>query len=103
MASYAELLEVASYPPLMQRVKVACIIAAEAIRTEPAQTAGHDARMDWAGRVFENPQAEAERMIWACLAQNKDSTVTQIQAATDAQVQAVVNAAVSVFARSRST
>lgn len=99
MATYAELLTASTNTGLADKVKVACIIAAESVRTESPEGADHDARRRWASAVFANPAAEASRMLWAVLAQNKDATLAQITGASDAAVQTAVNNAVNVFAR----
>lgn len=98
MATYSELLQAAENDALRQKIRVAVIIAAEAIRIEVDTTANHAARLVWAAATFRNPVVEADRMLWAVLAQNKDATFAQIIGATDAQVQAAVNGAVNVFA-----
>lgn len=98
MATYAELLTASENSTLNQKIRVACIIAAEAIRTESGATTNHANRLIWAKAVFANPAAEAQRMLWAVLAQNKDATLAAITGATDAAVQTAVNAAVDVFA-----
>ena len=98
MATYEELLTAQSHDDLNRKVRVAVIIAAETVRTEVVTTPNHAARLAWAKQVFERPQGEAERMMWAVLAQNKGSTLAQITGATDALVQTAVDAAVDVFA-----
>lgn len=98
MATYAELLQAAGNSDLLARIRVACIVSAEQIRTEAGATANHAQRMVWAKAVFENPEREALRMLWAVLAQNRSATLSQIINATDAAVQTAVDAAVNVFA-----
>lgn len=98
MATYAELLQASSNDGLRQKVRVACIIAAEGVRTESDQTANHAARLLWAKQVFENPEREGERMLWAVLAQNVAQNLASILGASDAAVQTAVNSAVNVFA-----
>lgn len=98
MATYIELLQTAGNDGLRQRVRVACIIAAEDVRTEPVDTPNHAERLVWAKAVFQNPEAEGDRMLWAVLAQNAAATVQQITGATDEMVQTAVDAAVNVFA-----
>lgn len=98
MATYLELLATGEDVDLGKRIRIACIVSAEAVRTESDTTPSHSARLAWAKEVFRNPQAEGNRMIWAVLAQNKDATVAQITGATDAAIQTAVNAAVNVFA-----
>lgn len=84
---------------LRDRVTMACLIVAEAIRTESAGTANHANRLLWARAVFNDPATVGGAMVWAVLAQNAGATVTQIIGASDAQVQAAVAAAVDVFAQ----
>lgn len=98
MATYDELLTAAEDAGLNRKIRVACIVAAEAIRTESTAVANHANRMTWAKLVFQNPITEAQRMIWAVLAQNKAATLSAIVTASDATVQTAVTAAVDVFA-----
>jgi len=98
MATYDELLLASEDPGLRKKVKVACVVASEAIRVENTGTANHAARLTWAKAVFANPEQEAARMLWAVLAQNKSATLAQITGASDATVQTAVDAAVNVFA-----
>lgn len=98
MATYLELFSLRNDSELVNRVAVACAVAAEAIRNESDQTTNHAERMLWAANALINPQLEAERMMWALLAANKDTTLANIQAATDTAIQQRVDAAVDVFA-----
>lgn len=98
MATYAELLSAASNDALRQKVRVACVISAEKVRTEAGTVTNHAERLAWAKSVFANPEAEGNRMIWAVLAQNANATSAAIIGATDAAVQSAVDAAVDVFA-----
>ena len=97
MATYAELLTASANAALRDKVKVAVVVAAATIRAEDPNTPDHGARLDWAKRAFANPDGEATRMLWALLAEFKDATPAQITGATDAAVQAAVNAAVALF------
>lgn len=98
MATYADLKLISSDATFLDRLQVACIVAAELIRQEPVTTPSHDARIAWAKGVFLSPKQEAQRMIWAVLAQNRAATLAQITGATDAQLQTAVDAAVNLFA-----
>lgn len=98
MATYEELYALKDDATMLSKIAVACVVAAEAIRTEAASAANHLQRTHWAARVFADPQTEAARMWWAVLAQNKTATTAQITGATDATIQTAVNAAVDVFA-----
>lgn len=98
MATFAELLVASRDDKLRENIRVACIIAADAVRTETPQPSNHGARMAWAKAVFANPEAEGNRMIMAVLAQNKAFTLAQIVGATDATVLACVMLAIDTFA-----
>lgn len=98
MATYTELFGLNNNSDLRNKITVACIVAAETIRTELVTVPNHANRLSWASVVFANPAREAERLTWAVLAQNKTATVAQITAASDATIQTAVDAAVDVFA-----
>lgn len=101
MATYAELLTLASTASgdtLRNRIRVAVVVAADIVRAEAPATANHANRLVWAKKVLENPDAEAIKMLWAVLAQNRAATVTQITSADDATVQTAVNNAIDLLA-----
>ncbi len=98
MASYLELLSAAFDDGLRQKMRIAVVIAAEAIRTEDAGTPNHTARMAWARAACNNPEGAANGMIYAVLAQNKDAALADILAADDATIQTAVNSAVNLMA-----
>jgi len=98
MATYNELFDLRADSTLKNRITVACIIAAETIRTELDTVPNHALRLTWAQNVFASPDAEASRMMMALLAQNAALSVSAIQGVTDAQLQTGVNNAVNLFA-----
>lgn len=98
MATYAELLTASENDALRQKIRVAVVVAAETIRTELSSVPNNANRLKWAKSVFEGPDAVAQRMIWAVLAQNRAATLAQITGASDTDVQTAVDAAVNVFA-----
>lgn len=98
MATYTELRTLFRHPVLTQKVEVACLIAAEAIRTEDVGTSNHANRLLWAKRVFASPHTTAEMMLMALLAANFDAPVATITNVTDAAMQTQVNNAVNLFA-----
>lgn len=98
MATYAELYGLRNDSALKNKIVVACIVAAEAIRNESDTIPNHANRLIWAAAVFANPIGEADRMYWQLLAANKDQTVAQIQGAPDAAIQSATDAAVDLFA-----
>ncbi len=97
MATYVELRQLFSDGNLKNRIEVAVIVAAEAIRIEDIGTTNHVNRVLWAKAAFERPNAIRDQMLMALLAANKDATVANITGATDAAIQAKVDAAVDVF------
>ena len=98
MATYFELLQASEHPDVNRRLRVAVIVSAEAVRSENPATTNHTNRLIWAKAVFENPDMEAKRMLWAVLAQNKDATLAQITGASDTTIQGAVDTAIDVFA-----
>lgn len=101
MATYDELLTIATGATgdsLKRKIRVAVIVAADAVRAEADATVNHAARMTWARATFAAPDQAAERMLWAVLAANKGATAAQITGASDALVQTHVDAAVNVLA-----
>lgn len=99
MATYSELFRLANENAVLrQRVVVACVVAAEAIRNEAGSVANHANRLVWAAKVFADPVSEAQRMLWAALAANAAATVAAIEQVTDAALQTIVNNAVNTFA-----
>lgn len=98
MATYVELRQLFSHSELKNRIEVACIVAAESIRTEDGAVTNHANRLIWAKATFANPNSKRDEMLMGLLAANKDSTVEEITAVTDAALQTLVNAAVDVFA-----
>lgn len=98
MATYVELYELAQSTALRERVAVACVVAAESIRSDTSPPTNQAQRLAWARRTFENPLAEASKMLPVLLAQNKALTMLQIASASDAAIQTAVDSAVDVFA-----
>ena len=97
MATYLELLDCAGNDGLNQKIRVAVVIAAEAIRTENPATANHTARLAWGKSAYSSPETAARSAIWAVLAQNAGATQAAILSASDAAIQAAVDAAVDAL------
>lgn len=91
MATYAEIFDLHSNSALRNRVAVACIVKADAIRQLASPTAQQIA---WASALLQDPYPLSLRVFWAVLAANNAATVAQITGATDAQLQTAVNNAV---------
>ena len=98
MATYNEIYGLHNESELINKVTVACIVAAETIMGEGDTTPNHENRLTWAASVFQNPRSESERMWWAILAANNALDVGQITSATDSAIQAQVDAHVDLFA-----
>jgi hypothetical protein len=98
MATYDELLSAAGDTGLLNKVRMACVVAATTIMTESDSVTNHTNRLLWAKSVFDDTAAAGAKMMWPVLAQNKAFTLAQITGADDATVQTAVNAAVNVFA-----
>lgn len=98
MATFDELVTASENAALIRRIRVACIVAAEAIRTEIAATPNHVNRLLWAKSVFSNPVVEAQPMLWAVLAQNRALTSAAITGSSDAALLTAVNLQIDVLA-----
>ena len=98
MASYTELRGLFSENELQNKVEVACIVAAEKIRTEDIGTTNHANRLAWAKEAFQSPRNVGDQMLMALLAADKDEDVATITGASDTAIQTRVDAAVDVFA-----
>jgi len=98
MATYMELKALFNHSDLQDKVQVACIVAAETIRSEDPGTSNHTNRLLWAKAAFEDPRSTQNEMLMALLAANKDASVASITGATDSAIQTKVDDAVDVFA-----
>ena len=94
MATFAELVTASSNSGLVEKIKIATLVAADNIRLESPGVPSNQARVRWAAKVFTAPDTEATRMIWPVLIQNRTATLAQITGASDVVVQNAVNAAV---------
>lgn len=102
MATYAELLTIARTDigaSLRDKVQVAVIVACDVIRLEAPGTTNHANRLIWTQNALRSPAQEAERLLWAVLAQNRAFTLAQITGADDATVQTAVNDAIDLIAQ----
>jgi hypothetical protein len=98
MATYLELRNLYAHGDLVNRVEVACIVAAEKIRVESDATANHANRALWAKETFGDTRGVASKMLMAVLAANRTLTVAQLVGATDDAIQTAVDNAVNIFA-----
>lgn len=98
MAIYKELYNQQYNSELKNRVRIACIIAAETIMGEDGGTNNHANRLIWASSVFTSSKSEANRMYMAVIAANKDATIEQISSASDEAIQTNVDDHVDLFA-----
>ncbi len=100
MATYMELFKAQNDSDLQDKVAVAVVVAAEAIRTDASPPTNQAQRLQWAKDAMADPKVEAGRMMWAILATNKDAALSQILGASDTAIQTQVDAAVDLFAGS---
>jgi hypothetical protein len=89
MATYLELWDQnRDNDDLRKRTAVAVAIAAHALSTTGTPTDDDHA---WIGKALNDPDGEARKALYFVLAANKDATVAQIEAATDATLQTNVD------------
>ena len=98
MATYEDLRTLFNHNELLNKIAVACIVAAEAIRTEAPSTTNHANRLVWAKAAFVDTKTIRKHMLMAVLAANKTLDVSAITGASDASIQSTVNSAVDVLA-----
>ena len=91
MATYNELLRLRKSADLMNRIAVAAAIAAGQILLEDPADAD---RCRWATGVVRSDPDDAESLLIAYLGTNAGQTIAELEATTDAQLQAFVDAAV---------
>jgi len=94
MATYTELFTLFSDSALAEKVASAVAIKADVVRADVSATTNQKA---WAGRAFANPKSEANRFLIAVLAANESSTITNIQSASDTQIQTNVDDVFQLF------
>ena len=83
MATYQEIFGLYRDSTIRNRVSVAVIIKADAIRQGATPSAEEIA---WAKTAFISPIRVADEVLMAVLAANKDNSVAQITGASDAQL-----------------
>jgi len=98
MATYLELFTLRGNPNLRQRIGVALSISANEIGNEQTQTKGHPQRVAWAQEAVSRLDQEAVKALRILLARNESRTVAQITGASDAAIQADVDAIIGVLA-----
>jgi NADPH-dependent 7-cyano-7-deazaguanine reductase QueF-like protein len=100
MATYLELFALQSDATLLQKITSALNIASVTIFEELVSTPGHDRRVLFAKTVVSNNGNTTVQlaMLKFLLGKFNTSTVAQIQAVTDAQIQTAVNNAIDLFA-----
>lgn len=101
MANYLQLHNLATVDAatndLKKKVEFAIVVAAEKIQNETGEP-NQAERWAWAANAFDNPKAKVCSMLYALLAADRGQSVDTIQGASDAAIQARVDAAVNVFA-----
>ena len=98
MATYNELYGLWHESSLKNRVTVAVVVAAQTVQDEDPAMENHANRLIWAQQAFQNPASSGKTMFYVVLAANKDVSTEAILSASDANIQAAVDAAVNTFA-----
>jgi acyl-CoA synthetase (AMP-forming)/AMP-acid ligase II len=83
MATYLELRELFKDSDLQDKVEVAAVIAA----SDMLENTPSAAQKIWAAAVFDNPRAEAKKLLMAVLADKKNASVSEINALTDNNIK----------------
>ena len=93
-----QLFDLRTSSSLRNRVAAACWTAAQAVFNEDSQTANHANRVAWACRVLEDDGGGAEVLrVFRAVLMNA-AVQAAGDSATDADIQAAVDALVNVFA-----
>lgn len=95
MASYTDLYDLFTDPNLKERMAVAVIVEADAIRLNGAATT---AMKGWARAALADPDRSALMALRAVIGQNSSATIAAITGATDAVLQAALHNAVPLLA-----
>lgn len=98
MATYTELRNLFANTSLRNRLEVAIVVAAEAIRNEEPTTDNHANRLVWAASAFANVRNQRDTMLMALLAANRELTVEQLTGASDTAIQTAVDNTIDLFA-----
>lgn len=92
MATYQELADLLeNNQGLRSKVEVATVVKAESIFAEASPSA---ARLTWAQETLDQPRSRGLQFLAYVLAANKDASSAAIVGASDAAIQANVDAAV---------
>lgn len=94
MATYIELADLSAHPDLRRKVRVACVIAAQAqLVADPGSAAGRK----WGLEVLNDPAGWGDKVLRSVLASNTAFTPAQITGASDANIQTAVDNVVSAL------
>jgi len=99
MATYKELYNLWQSSAMLNKLRVAVVVAAHTIAGEDPGTSNHANRVIWAAEALVSPDTKAQEMWKYLLAQSKDLTTEQIQGASDTLIQSAVDGVVNLFAR----
>lgn len=100
MATLLELADLSANQDLRRKVRVACVLAAQAQFTaSPGTPEGRK----WALAVITDPMTWGNRVLLSVLANNAAATSAQITAATDTTIQNAVNAVASAIISANSS
>jgi|OM-RGC.v1.030762791 hypothetical protein len=93
MATYQEIRNLFFDSDLMEKTEVAVVVAANDLVNGTPTTA----EKAWIAQTLSDPSSEAKKALMNVLAANKSQSVANIQSATDASLQANVNAVVPIL------
>lgn len=101
MATNSEISALISNTDLHNKIKAACIRAANTIRLEDSGTANHANRIIWARQCLSSmtgPTTKADQMFWMLIGANADATLATINGVSDSAINTAVLGAVDLFA-----
>lgn len=100
MATYQELRSLFRNSDLMEKVETAIGVTAHDLATTGTPSADD---LAWVGKALNSPEEEARKALIFVLAANKANSVAQIQGASDAVIQANVDAVRSALVSAYAT
>lgn len=98
MATYLEIYALRVDTNMIQKLTTAILVACNTVRTEASNVPFHQNRVAWAQHAIKEPEAFASKALGLLLAQNKELTVAQINAVSDANLQTAVDGLINTLA-----
>jgi len=97
MATYTELTTLVNDSELKSRIKFACVVFAENIRTENNSKPNRTPRRNWARKVFKEPEHSLEDILWAFIVSCRNMSIIDIKNSSDTFVQGKIDAIIDIF------